>query len=131
RLIGSTPEATLLQMSLCLVVYNLIRMVHQYAAVANDRPPEKVSGEMLFRDVRSELTTVARLLTPAHLELLLVPLGPEQLQAWLLKLLQGTWHRKWTKSARPRPSGPPKPKTKKLRQEKPHDSVFRVLRRTP
>ncbi len=126
RLIGSTPEATLLQMSLRLVVYNLIRTVCQCEAVANDRPPETLSREMLFRDVRSELTASVGLLTSVDPGQLLVPLGPEALQAWLPQRLRGTWRPKWTNSVRPRLS---KPKLKKLRQRKPHDSVFRVLRR--
>jgi len=66
QLIASTPEGTIFQAALCLIWYNLIQVVRHYVAVGQSQPlaVEDVSTEMLFRDVRDQLTGLGLFATP-------------------------------------------------------------------
>src|SRR5207302_7364614 len=47
RLIGSTPQATILQASFCLMLYNVLQVIRQHVASAQPEPlrPETLSIE--------------------------------------------------------------------------------------
>lgn len=126
-LIGTTPEGTLFQLSFCLLLYNLIQVVRAYVARAAQLPHEAISTELLYEDVRRQLTALADVvgLTRA-VDLLLVPVG-STLSAGLVRerleeLLADVWTERWRKAV-----------NKKARQHPPktrgreHTSVHRIL----
>jgi hypothetical protein len=126
HLIGCTPEATVFQAALCLVIYNVLQVIRAYAAVAAPEAvkPGQVSVEKLFTDLHEELVSLHR--TVKEGELLEVlhdrPAAP-QLQARLAALLAVAWQPSWLKAApRKRPARAPKAK-----QSGAHTSVHKLL----
>ena len=68
HLIGCTPEATVFQASLCLVIYNVLQVVR--SAVAQARQMEEarqVSVEMVFEDVKKDLIALHEVLDAGEL----------------------------------------------------------------
>src|SRR3546814_4203464 len=58
---GSSPQAAILQASICLTLYNIIQVIRGSVAEAQGVPTETVSSEMVFRDVqRSEERRVGK-----------------------------------------------------------------------
>lgn len=132
-LFSTQPAGTVFQLAFCLLVYNVIHIVKQSIAHHQQRDERTISTEMLFRDVRDELTAATRLI-PEHRIADAVPLLPtaEHLRDHLDRLLSGCWCNRWIKANyRPRdPSKPIAPKPKKIHQKKGHDSVHRILQRS-
>ena len=64
QLIGCTPEATVFQASLCLVLYNLVQVVRAYSAAGRPEPTpvQDLSAEKIFDDLREELVALHKLL---------------------------------------------------------------------
>ena len=54
-LIGSTPEGTIFQFALCLLLYNMIQVIRGVIATEVEKPREKISTENLFDDVQREM----------------------------------------------------------------------------
>ena len=134
RLIGTTPRATLFQLAFCLLVYNVIRVVKHYVARAGQVTVDEVSSEMLFRDVRDQLAAVSQLIAPGRVaDLVPAASGGAALRYHLRQRLATCWRPKWRKANyRPRdPTRPPRPQPAKLKQQRPHDSVHRILQREP
>jgi hypothetical protein len=133
QLIGTTPEATLFQLTFCLLVYNIIRVVKHYVAQAGQKPLERVSSDLLFRDVRKQLTAACELIEPSRLAELTPKLStPAELQKHLQRLLGVCWKNKWQKANQQLrdPTRTAQPKPKKLIQTKVHDSVYRILQKS-
>jgi len=111
HLIGGTPQATVFQAVLCLVLYNITLRIRDQVAVGAGREPETVSLKLLFDDVVRELTGWTRLLGPdATVELLRATRLPTagELRRALEEQLAGVWTDRWTKSpTRPRPPRTP------------------------
>jgi Transposase DDE domain len=59
RLIGSAPQAVLLQFAFCLLLYNLMQVIKAYVAEDGQVLASMVSMYYLFDDVRTELTAWA------------------------------------------------------------------------
>jgi hypothetical protein len=132
RLIGTTPQATLFQLAFCLLVYNIVRVVKHYVARAGAVRVDEVSSEMLFRDVRDQLAAINQLIAPLRLaKLIPVMPTPAALQRHLQRLLGTYWRPKWRKANyTPRdPTRTPPPKPVKVKQQRTHDSVYRILQR--
>lgn len=132
-LFSTSAEGTLFQLACCFVMYNVIQVVKLCVAHHQQKEEKSISTEMLFRDVQEELIAAARLLTPKKIEQLI----PEQTSAdevrkRLNTLLKDCWYDRWKKANhRTRnPAKPIPPKPVKIRQTKPHDSVYRILKRT-
>src|ERR1700683_3644979 len=111
HLIGSTPQATVFQGALCLLLYNLIRAVRGYLAQAQQRQPETISSKHLFLDVTRQLTAWNELVTVAQT---LAWLGGmertvEQLQAYLRQRLAGVWKPGWVEAGTEKRVGAPTP----------------------
>jgi hypothetical protein len=121
-LIGSTPEATVFQAALCLVLDNLIQVVRGYVARSQPRPRPAVSAEELFRDVQEELTALHRLL-PLSEVVACIPQTwrVEELADRLRGLLGGVWTERWRKAVNRKPRRH-KPKAK----GGDHTSVYRL-----
>jgi hypothetical protein len=126
-LIGSAPEATVFQASLCLVMYNVLQVVRGHVAQRSPEPTTvaELSTEKIFQDLHEELIGLHR--TPRAEELLSVPCPPvsaADVQARVGALLGGAWTAEWRKAAntKRRPSRP------KAKQSGAHTSVHKVLR---
>jgi DDE family transposase len=123
HLIGTTPEGTIFQFAMCLLLYNLIQVVRGVIAVGAERPREEISSENLFDDVKRELIAWNVVIDPeatiSHFEGEWTAL---RVKARLSELLSGQWQSRWLK-AKPKKKTPPPPKE----HERAHDSVFRIL----
>lgn len=121
RLIATTPRGTLFQLSLCLLLYNVLQLVRAYIAHNNGKSPERVSPKKLLEDVRDQLVGC------------LVIVGIDSLTACMAKFetvhdmkqfLTETlhiWTDRWTK-AKPHRNRPERPKRQRC-----HDSAYRVI----
>jgi len=123
RLIGTTPRATLFQLSLCLVLYNVLQLVRAYIAHNNRKPLERVSPKKLLEDIREQMMSC---LVIVEIEALTACMAKSQtaesLKRFLAERLQ-VWENRWTKakSHRNRPETP--------KRQRCHDSAYRVLQR--
>jgi len=125
-LIGSSPRATVFQASFCLLLYNMTQVVRAYIAEGADREVNTTSLELLFYDVRRQLTAWSEVLKPSQtVELLSTTWTEAQVARRLHQLLHNEWSDRWIKS----PSNTHK-SVPKQRDEYPsggHISVFRVM----
>jgi hypothetical protein len=111
KLIGTSPRATLFQLSLCLLLYNVLQLVRGTVAAANAKSMEQVSPKKLLEDVREELIALHKVLGNGAI---LRALGGPSTAAELRQLLGerlARWEKRWTKAARRR-HRPPKPTRK-------------------
>lgn len=124
RLIGSTPQATVFQGAFCLLLYNLIQVIKGYIAAAEGREPDTISSELLFYDIRRQLTAVTELVTPKEI-VRCIPskLTHAVMSARLRNLLKDVWTPRWRKAVNKRP----RPQTTKAKGSGAHTSVHRVL----
>jgi hypothetical protein len=128
HLIGSTPQATVFQAALCLVIYNVLQLLRGHIAAARAGPVkvESLSAEMIFEDMKKGLVGLHEVLTTEELlGALSMPATPEQLKQRLAALLGGLWSPRWRKAVNTRPR-PHKPKAK---QSGAHTSVHKLLQR--
>lgn len=109
RLIGSTPQGALFQFSLCLLLYNVIQVVRGYVAQLEQRPAATISSELLFRDIRDQMTAATQLVDRNELiRELDRDCSPSQVQDRVSDLLRGQWTAMWLKSPpKKRPAHPP------------------------
>jgi hypothetical protein len=123
-LIASTPEGTIFQFALCLLLYNMIQVVRGVIATGAERPRDEISTENLFDDVQRELIAWNVVIehddTLRHFEGEWTSL---RVKARLSELLEGLWYDRWRK-ARPKKKKPPHPDREKKRT---HGSVFRIV----
>ena len=126
RLIGSTPQATIFQASMCFTMYNIVQVVGGYAAGDGQKRREQVSTEKLFEDVRDEMKMWAKM-GDCELAGKLLPAGnnPVQVAAWLRQTLKGIWTDRWIKAPSKRRKS--KPPAKVPERHGGHTSVWRVL----
>jgi hypothetical protein len=126
HLIGCTPQATVFQASLCLVVYNVLQLLRGYAAAASPEPVgvERLSVEKVFQDLHEELVSLHRALSPEELlGTLPAPADAEGTRRRLRSLLGRAWTADWRKAPPPK-RRPPRPKA---RQSGAHTSVHKLL----
>jgi Transposase DDE domain len=126
HLIGCTPQATVFQASLCLVMYNVLQVLRGYAAAVAPEPTavEALSAEQIFADLHEELVGLHRVLDAGELlECLPAAAAGEQVGARLRALLDRAWSASWRKAINKK-RRPHKPKEKQLGA---HTSVHKVL----
>jgi hypothetical protein len=96
-LIGSTPEAAVLQFAFCLLLYNTLQVTRGFIAANQERPTETISIENIFVDVTEELVAFNVLLRRGFL--LLEDIPPcEDVAARLQELLRDEWTDRWIKA---------------------------------
>jgi hypothetical protein len=122
RLIGTTPQGTLFQLALCLLLYNVIHVVRAYVAGGAQRAAEHVSAELLFVDVRRQLIALHEVLAVEDIVGLLRPLATAALRQRLQELLHGIWTDRWRK-APPKKSTPPP----RRNRQRTHASAYRLI----
>jgi hypothetical protein len=106
-LIGTTPQGTVFQLAFCLLLYNVLQEVRAYVAIAQVRPAQTISTELLFDDVQRQLVALTELLPPAAVEPLFEPLlSQESLCQQLARLLGAVWTPRWLKAPAKKPKPP-------------------------
>ncbi|HEX3654417.1 MAG TPA: transposase [Pirellulales bacterium] len=127
QLIGSTPQGALFQFSLCLLLYNFIQVIRQYVGMLSQRTPSTISSELLFRDIRDQLTVVTKLLDRREMiQQLDCSHPPAAVRQRLQELLHDQWTPAWLKApAKKKAAHPPNPQ-----QPVPggHSSAWKLLR---
>jgi hypothetical protein len=125
HLIGSAPQATVFQTSLCLMIYNVLQVVRGYAAQAASVAPATLSTEKIFVDLHEELLGLHRVLQGDDLWAVL----PQEssaaaVQKQLEALLARAWTPQWKKAP---PSKKAQPQRPKAQQSGAHTSVHKIL----
>src|SRR5262245_8151396 len=106
-LIGTTPQGTVFQLAFCLWLDNVLPVVRAYVAIAQARPAETISTELLFYDGQRQLVALAEWLPPSAVEPLLAPLlSQESLCQQLARLLGAVWTSRWLKASAKKPKPP-------------------------
>ncbi len=128
HLIGCTPQATVFQASLCLVIYNVLEAFRSYIAAGRPEPlaVEQLSLAKIFGDLHEELVAVQKVLSPGEVAGCFAErLTGEALRARLGGLLGGAWSADWRKAVpkEPRVYGP----KGKAKQAGAHTSVHKIL----
>ena len=123
RLIATTPQGTLFQLSFCLLLYDMIQVVRGYVAVGQQRAVETISTELLFIDVSKQLVALNELVEAEGVVALLpAATSAATLRKKLGRLLGTVWSECWVKAS-PKKRKVPAPKKGK----RDHTSVFRLL----
>jgi len=123
ELIGTTPEGTIFQFALCLLLYNMIQVVRGVIAAEAKRPREQISSENLFDDVQRELIAWSVVIDhEATLGYFEGEWTALRVKARLSELLGSVWRDRWRKAA-PKKKKPPHP----TQQKRTHGSVFRIM----
>jgi hypothetical protein len=127
NLIGTTPQATLFQLSFCLLLYNTLQVVRAHLASHQECLAEKISNEKLFNDVQRQLVAVDEMVDEEPLLELLgeVPTAAE-LRERLREGLRGVWSERWWKARSSGRGGHQKEKKRVLGN---HTSTYRVLQK--
>lgn len=120
RLIGTSPRATVFQLSLCLLMYNVLQLLRSHVASNADMDVSDVSPKKLLEDVRDEWLSGRTVLGADGLSSRPAAKSTEELRDRLRDRLK-IWKPKWRKAERRR-GRPPKPKTQSR-----HDSAYRLL----
>jgi hypothetical protein len=125
-LISSSPEATLFQFALCLLIYNLLQTVRAYVACAAGQPRATISTEKLFVDVERELTACTVLWEPQPLAAFFDrDWKASKVRSHVTRLLKNVWTDRWIKAVsykrRPHPHTP---------RRAVHGSAYRILKQT-
>jgi hypothetical protein len=129
HLIGGSPEATVFQAVLCLLLYNITLVVRDAVAENAGRGRDTVSLALLFDDLRRQMTGLLQMVEPAGMAdaLAAVPIpGPEALQKHLRTILDGVWTNRWTKA--PTRRGQPAKRTNRAYLGGGHSSVHKIRR---
>jgi hypothetical protein len=123
-LIGTTPEGTIFQFALCLLLYNMIQVIRGMIATGVEKPRDEISTENLFDDVQRELIAWNVVIEHDHtLRYFEGEWTSLRVKARLSELLAGLWRERWRK-APPKKRKPPQPERAKKRT---HGSVFRII----
>jgi hypothetical protein len=127
HLIGATPQATVFQAMLCLLLYNTTMTVRDYVAAAADQEPRQVSLKLFFDALVRDLTAWVEVIGPiATLRMFAETRIDEweSLRSHLHQMLAHVWTERWRKAP-----------TKKNRPKKPlrayicggHSSVKKII----
>lgn len=101
HVISGTPQATVFQAMLCLLLYNITMTVRDYVAEGVGQSSATVSLSLVFEDVVRDMTAWFRVIpTGTTLEILELTREccPESFRTWLRERLGRVWKKSWTKS---------------------------------
>jgi hypothetical protein len=125
HLIGSSPQAVLFQLSLCLLLYNVLQVLRAHLAAHQKCEANKISNAKLFYDTKRQLISASELIKVADLLHLLgeAPAAVD-LRDYLRENLGDAWSDRWWKAPSSGGGGHKKEKTRVLGN---HTSTHRVL----
>jgi hypothetical protein len=129
HLIGTTPQATIFQAMLCLLLYNITMMIRDFVAVGAKREPKEVSTQLLFDDVVRDVIGWLQVIgIDATFEILRATRkdGAKELRAYLESILEVVWTNRWRKQI-PKKKRPPR-STPRAYICGGHTSVDKILR---
>jgi hypothetical protein len=101
HLIGATPEATVFQAMLCLLLYNTTLTIRDYVAAAAQQEPQEVSLKLLLDDMLREMTAWVAVIGPrTTLDIFTeTPMdGLAALASHLKTILANVWTDRWQKA---------------------------------
>lgn len=101
HLIGATPQATVFQALLCLLLYNTTMTIRDYVATAAEQQPGAVSLKLLLDEVVRDLTAWVEVIGPwATLDRFAATRrdGWAALRGHLKKILANVWTERWRKA---------------------------------
>jgi Transposase DDE domain len=125
HLIGSSPRATLFQLSMCLLLYNTLQVLRAHLADHKKCEAKKISNEKLFYDVQRQLVALSETVAATCLlELLGDGLTAAELRDHLRENLSNAWTNRWWKAPSSGGGGHKKVKSRVLGN---HTSTYRVL----
>jgi hypothetical protein len=128
ELIGCTPEATVFQAILCLLLYNITLIIRDYVALGAKRESKTVSTKLLFDDVVRDLTGWLQVIgIEGTLELLRETkiCNAKDLREHLKTILGAVWTDRWKKSPTRKRKPPSSPRAYICGG---HSSVYKILR---
>lgn len=128
HLIGCTPQATVFQAALCLVMYNVLEAFRSSIAASRPEPLAlaQLSLAKIFTDLHEELVAVQKVLSPAEIcGCFAEEFTLEALRARWCGLLGGAWSADWLKAVPKKPRG--YPAKNKAKQSGAHTSVHKIL----
>lgn len=128
HLIGCTPQATVFQASLCLVMYNVLEALRCQIAASRPKPlePQELSLGKIFGDVHEELVGLHRVLSVEEIVGCVKETGTlEELLDRLRVCVVAAWSPDWLKIV-PKKPRVYKPKTKDKKSGA-HTSVHKLL----
>jgi hypothetical protein len=122
RFIGSTPEATVFQASMCFVLANVVQVLQGYVVAKRKLTIDDLSTEQFCKDWHRQLTALKELV-PVPMIVSLIPsdLTAESLRALLDQLLGTMWKPGWDKTR----NKSPRAHTHAAKQKGAHTSVQR------
>ena len=99
RFIGSTPEATVFQASMCFVLANVVQVLQGYVVAKQKLTVEDVSTEQFCKDWHRQLVALKELVSvPMIVSLIPSDLTAESLVELLDRLLGTMWKPGWDKT---------------------------------
>jgi hypothetical protein len=122
RFIGSTPEATVFQASMCFVLANVVQVLQGYVVAKQKLTIEDVSTEQFCKDWHRQLVALKELVSvPMIVSLIPSDLTAESLVELLDQLLGTMWKPGWDKTR----NKSPRPHHHAAKQKGAHTSVQR------
>jgi hypothetical protein len=99
RFIGSTPEATVFQASMCFVLANVVQVLQGYVVAKPKLTIDDLSTEQFCTDWRRQLAALKELVAvPMIVSLIPTDLTAESMKALLEQLLGTMWKPGWDKT---------------------------------
>ena len=125
QLIGSAPNATVFQASLCCVIYNMLQVIRGYIGEGRKESLDEISSENIFESLQEELIGLHRFVGKALVALVVENQveTAEQMRECLRSALGGLWEERWKKATNKKRRKP----QEKAKQSGAHTSVHKVL----
>lgn len=122
RFIGSTPEATIFQASLCFVLANVVQVMQGYVATHRKMTIEDLSTSQFYKDWHRQLTALKELVeVPMIVMLIPGESTAESIEKLLKELLGEMWKPGWKKTR----NKSPRTRGHTAKQNGAHTSVHR------
>lgn len=125
NLISTTPEGTVFQFAFCMLLYNVVQLLTQYLAKAEQIPAATISQENVFYDVHRQLIAWNEFVPPSITAADLHPIPTaKQLRARLRHLLSNVWTSRWLKAPTRKRA---QPRHESAHVPGAHTSMFRLI----
>jgi hypothetical protein len=131
HVISGTPEATVFQLALCLLLSNSIAVITGYMAQQQKVARRRLSVDYIFREVRRQLDRLNWTDRREEVAAQIPQRRPAQLQRLMIRVAREAWRPRFLSQYQSRrdPSKPPKPKPPRRPAGHPsgHNSAARLI----